>query len=99
MSALGEILPVDAYADIILRGVEEGSITPFRAETLAARESGELLYAVRRRLNALAAVRMEQVRLLRLPICEECLLRHEPEDCEGFVPSWDCLNGQVRPCT
>jgi hypothetical protein len=50
---------------------------------------------VRRRLNALAAVRMERVRLLRLPLCEECLLRHDPSDCEGYKPSWDCVNGMV----
>jgi hypothetical protein len=95
MSTLTELMPTDMHADLFLRAVEEGSMTPFRAETLAAGENGELLYAVRRRLNALAAVRMERTRLLRLPLCEECLLRHDPSDCEGYKPSWDCVNGMV----
>lgn len=94
LSTLTELLPTDAHADLFLRAVEEGSMTPFRAETLAA-ENGELLYAVRQRLNALAAVRMERVRLLALPECAECLLRHDPSECAGYVPSWDALNGLV----
>lgn len=55
MSVLSTILPTDVHADILLRGVEEGSLTRDRAEALAAREGGELIYAVRNRLNALAA--------------------------------------------
>ena len=56
MSILSRIVPLDVHADIILRGREDGSIpTDADAERIAARESGELLAAVRRRLHARTA--------------------------------------------
>lgn len=49
------LAPTDVAADILLRGVEEGSITEERALSAANAVSGEVLAGLRGRLSALEA--------------------------------------------